>query len=235
VDARAGQHVRADQRHQWRQRGRAGADPAAEGRDVEMDVLTGVSLALPVQRQVLPELRLQDHRQQLGPGTPAGDRVERRRRLGDRLARPAGEFLPNRLDHLPLPWDHLERLGDCLAKLGQFALAAWTFSWARDDDPLARQMRRQGTADRLGARASVARLGGRFRVRGLRLGGLGLKLLKLQLELVQEPAAALGGRAEAVALQLGNQQLEVCDHRFRTRSPRLGVVPSGTLGHQRRA
>ena len=163
-----------------------------------MDVLAGIGLALPVQRQVLPELGLQDHRQQLGPGAPAGDGVKRRRRLGDGFARPAGELLADRLDHLPLPRDHLERFGDCLAELGQPAVAARACGRARDDDPLARQMRRQRPADRLGPRGPASRLGSRFRALGFGFGGIGLQLLELQLELVQQPAAALRGRAETV-------------------------------------
>jgi hypothetical protein len=43
--------------------------------------------------------------------------MKRRRWLGDRLALPAGEPLTHRLDHLPLAWDDLERLGDVLAEL----------------------------------------------------------------------------------------------------------------------
>ncbi len=98
VDPRSGQHVGTDQRHQRRQRGRAGADPVAHGGDIEVDVLTRIRLTLTI----------------------------------------AGELLPHRLDHLPLPRDHLQRLGDRLAELGQFAAAARTLGRARDDDPLAR-------------------------------------------------------------------------------------------------
>ena len=106
-----------DQGHQRRQGRAAGADPIAQGRYVEVYVFAGIGLTLPVQRQMLTELGLQDHRQQLRPGAAARDRVERRRRLGDALAGAAGEFLPHRLDHLPLPRDHLQRLGDRLAEL----------------------------------------------------------------------------------------------------------------------
>jgi hypothetical protein len=37
--------------------------------------------------------------------------VERRRRLRDRLARPAAELFPHMLGHEPLPWNDIERLG----------------------------------------------------------------------------------------------------------------------------
>jgi hypothetical protein len=43
--------------------------------------------------------------------------MERRRRLRNRLALPAGEALAHRLDHLPLARDDLERLGNILAEL----------------------------------------------------------------------------------------------------------------------
>ncbi len=98
--------------------------PVRHRRDIDLDPLAGLGVALPIERQVLPELRLQDHGQQLRPGPPAGNRVERRRRLGNRFARSAGEPLPHGLDHLPLARDHLQRLGDVLAELGQPALAA---------------------------------------------------------------------------------------------------------------
>ena len=47
------------------------------------------------------------------------------------------------LDHLPLPGDHLQRLGDVLAELDQLALTARADGGRRDDDALARQMHRQ--------------------------------------------------------------------------------------------
>jgi hypothetical protein len=43
--------------------------------------------------------------------------MERRRRLADLLAVAAGKLLANMLDHLALPWDDLQRLGEVLAQL----------------------------------------------------------------------------------------------------------------------
>ena len=103
---------------------RAGADPVGQGRDVEVDAFASVGFALPVERLMLAELGVKDHRQQARPGPAARDGMERRRRLGDLLARPAGELLPHRLDHLPLARDDFQRLGDVLAELGQLAAAA---------------------------------------------------------------------------------------------------------------
>ena len=61
----------------------------------------------------------QDLGQQLRPGAAARDRMRRRRRLGDRLAGPAGELLAHVLDHLPLARHELQRLGHVLAELAQ--------------------------------------------------------------------------------------------------------------------
>jgi hypothetical protein len=66
----------------------------------------------------------QDHRQQARPGKAASDHVERRRRLRDRLARPAAELLAHVLGDEPLPRDNVERLGDLLADLRELGAAA---------------------------------------------------------------------------------------------------------------
>ena len=216
----------------------AGADPVGQGRDVEIDALAGEALALPVQRQVIAELAVEDHRQQPGAGPAAGDRMERRRWLGDLLARPAGELLADGLDHLPLPGDHLQRLGDVLAELDQLALAARTDRGRRDDDALARQMRRQRPPHRLAA--GDAGHGGLRRGRGGGFGGTGvlgggrLQLLELQLQLVEQPAPVLRGRPEPLALQLGDHQLQMRDHRLGAGRPRLGLAACRALGQQRR-
>ena len=61
----------------------------------------------------------QDHRQQAGADPAARDDVERRRRLGDRLAVAAGELLAHGLPHEPAARDDVEGLGDDLAHLGE--------------------------------------------------------------------------------------------------------------------
>src|SRR4029077_12231484 len=91
---------------------------------VEFDALARVDIALLIERLVLPELGVQDHRQQVRPSAPTGDRVERRRRLGDGFARTASEFLPHRLDYLPLARNGFQSFGDGLAELHQLAAAA---------------------------------------------------------------------------------------------------------------
>jgi len=184
----------------------------------------------------------EDHRQQAGAGPATGDRMERRRRLGDLLARPAGELLADGLDHLPLPGDHLQRLGDVLAELDQLALAARANRGRRDDDALSRQLRWQRRSYRLAARGAApsALVWAGLRGRGRHFGGARvltgacLQLLELQLQLVKQPAPVLRGRSEPLALQLGNQQLQMGDHRLGAGRPRLGLAACRALGEERR-
>ena len=69
MDALGAEHVGTDQLDQRRQRGGAGADPIGQRRHVEIDAFAGEALALPVQRLVLAELGVKDHRQQAGTGS----------------------------------------------------------------------------------------------------------------------------------------------------------------------
>src|SRR5580692_9393127 len=74
------------------------------------------------------------------------------RRLGDRFADPADELLANVLDHLPLAWNELQRLGHVLANLAQSVVAAaWAGGRHRIDNALPRQMLRQRPTGRLAA------------------------------------------------------------------------------------
>jgi len=63
VDPLGGQNMAADQFRQRRQVRRACADPVCQGRHVEFDTLAGIAFALPVERLVLTELGVKDHRQ----------------------------------------------------------------------------------------------------------------------------------------------------------------------------
>ena len=216
-----------DQRVQRRERRGGGADLVGERREAELDALAAVALGLAVQRLVLAELLEQDHRQQARAGPAARRRVEGRRRLGDALAVAAGELLPHGLDHLPLPRDHLQRLGDVLAELHDPARAAAAAARRRfDHHPLARQMLGEGLARRAAAlEGAHRRLRLRRRLLGgeLVLGGGGLELLELQLELVEQPRLALGPRAVEGALELLDLELQRGDHRLGARQhrPRL--------------
>ena len=111
---------------------------------------------------MLPVLLEQDHRQQARACPAAGDHMERRRRLADLLAIAAGELLADMLDHLPLPRDHLQRLGDVLAQLAQpRAAATLAGGRGRFDHPLARQVLGEGLPRRpsAGECHDVRRLG----------------------------------------------------------------------------
>ncbi len=108
------------------------------------------------------------------------------------------------------------RLGDVLAELGQAgAAAAGAGHWTGNDDALARQVLGERAPGR--ARAGEARHGGGLGRGGLGgqlvLGGCGLQLLELQLHLVQQAGGALGARAEAVAVEFLDLQLEMGDQR----------------------
>lgn len=116
MDALGAEYVLSDQFVQWAQRRGAGADMIGQCRDVEVDALAGIGLALPVQWLMLAVLGIKDHRQQARPDAAARDGMERRRRLADLLADAAGELLTDGLDHLPLPRHHFQRLGDALAE-----------------------------------------------------------------------------------------------------------------------
>ena len=106
-----------DQCVQRTQRRGAGAHLVGQRRQAQRDALARVALALSVQRLMLAELLEQDHRQKARSGKAARRDMERRRRLRDRFALAAGKSFANRLDHLPLARDDLERLRHVLAEL----------------------------------------------------------------------------------------------------------------------
>jgi hypothetical protein len=162
------------------------------------------------------------------------------RRLGDGLAGAAREPLAHGLDHLPLDGLDLERLRGVLAQLAQLAAAAGASGRARDDDPLARQVGRQGRPHRLAAGWAVRAAGAALlaccllRLGGVLAGG-GDQFAELELQLVDQLAAALGGGAVLVALELGDEQLEMRHHRLSAGSARLGLAPRQLLGRERGA
>src|SRR5439155_18922524 len=120
-----------------------------QGRQAERDTLPGVAFGLAVERLMLPVLLEQDHRQQAGAGPTPGNYMKRRWSLADLLAVAAGELLGDVLAHLPLPRDHLQRLGDILAQLAQpRAAAAQANRRSRLDHPLTPQMLGEGLTRR---------------------------------------------------------------------------------------
>jgi hypothetical protein len=173
-------------------------------RDVQVDALASIGFALTVERLVLAELGIEDHRQQARPDMTTRNDVERGRRLGDLLARSAGELLTNGLDHLPLTRHDLPGLGDGLAELGELAAATRAGGRAGDHDALARQMPRKGQPHRLSAGEGVHRSGFRFSRPGSDavFRGTRFQLFELQFQLVEQLATALGGLAVLFTPQL---------------------------------
>ncbi len=152
--------------------------------------------------------------------------MEGRRRLADLLTVPAGELLAHRLDHLPPPRDHLQRLGDVLAQLAQsIGPAAATARRRGNDHPLARQMIRKRLARRDLALERIDRRGGsRSPLRGkLILCGRRRQILELQLHLRQKPNLALRAAAVKLTAQLLDLELQVGDQRLGARG--LGRDP----------
>src|ERR1700712_4564231 len=128
----------AVERHQ---REGGGADLIGERRSAERHALASEAVSLAVERLVLPVLLEQEHGEEAGACPPTRHDVERRWRLRNLLAVPAGDLLAHGLDDLPGARDHLERLCDILAERGQAAAAAGRASaGCGDDDPLARQV-----------------------------------------------------------------------------------------------
>jgi hypothetical protein len=166
-----------------------GAYRVGHGGQCDRRALQRIALRLPVQRLVLAELLEHDHRQEARARPSSRDHMERRRRLADRLAIPAGELLPHRLDHLPAPGRRLQRLRHVLAKLAQAIAAAARAGRRRiDHHPLARQVVGEGVA--LGAPAGEGadrrRLGDRLFRRQFIFGGGGLQFLELKRQLVDQ-------------------------------------------------
>src|SRR5262245_31290826 len=113
----------------------------------------------------------------------------------------------------PLPRHNIERLGDILADLRQVrATTARARCQRRVNDAPPRQLIWEVPPRPL---APCEALHLDARLLGLRVvlsGGRG-ELLKLKLHLIDEPLAALGARAELLALHLGDHQLQVLDQK----------------------
>jgi hypothetical protein len=216
MKARSGEHMRLDELMEWHQRRRASADMIRHGRHRQLDPLARILLALPIERLMVGVLLDQHHRQEARSRKAARDRVERRRRLRDRLARPAAELLPHMLGHEPLPRHDIERLGDILADLGEFAAATTrTARRCRMNDAPTRQIGGKLAPRRLAPREAPHFDACRFGL-GLVLSRCRGQLLELQLQLIDEPLAALGTRTELLALHLRDHQLQVINQSLRT-------------------
>ena len=237
MDPLGREHVRPDRLDQRHQAGGCGADPVGKGADVDLHAFAGVDRALPGERQMLAVLGRQHQGEQVRAGTATGDRVRGGRRLADRLAAAAGDLLAHMLDHLPAPRHAFEGLGDVLAELADRAAALGAGAGRGVDDPLARQVLRQGSAGRLaGAIRSWRPIDRRCGDlgRGLCFGRGLLELAQLQLELVDQPPPRSAGLAELLAPGLGEQQLQALDLQPGAGDLRLGLEACGALGQDHR-
>jgi hypothetical protein len=209
-------HMLRDQGVERGQHGRGSTDMIGHCRDVQVNAFPGVAFALAVERLMRPVLLEQDHRQQAGPDPGAGDDMIGCRWLGDLGAVAAGELLAYGLPHEPAARDDVEGFGDDFPHLGEAAAAAARATRRRRyHDPLARQVRRQWPSCRalpgmFSDHGFGCSLAGEFG-RGLVLGRGLLELGQLELELGDEPGAALAGGAEPLAAGFGQEQLEALD------------------------
>ena len=233
MQALGGQHMIRDQVVQRLQRHRARTHLVGQRRQAEIDAFARVAVALSVERLVLAVLLEQDHRQQVGTGPAPRRRVERRRRLRDLLASPAGELLAHRLDHLPPARDHLQRLGHVLADLRQLLRAAARAGGrSGHHHPLAQQVRRKRLAGRPAPGEALDLAGLRRRLLGRQLvfRRARLELVELEFQLVEKTLLALRALAVDLALELLDRQLQEGDLRrgvrhlrHRHHGPRLGL------------
>lgn len=172
-------HLKAlEQRHQGPG---AGADLVGQRGKADRHAFARIALGLAIERLVLAELLEQHHGQEARPRPSAGHDMEWRWRLADGLAVPAGDLLPDMLDHLPLARDNLQRFGDVLAQLRQArAAASGAAARRRYHDTLARQMVGEGFARRPVARERSHR-------RCFRGSGLGREfiLARVRFQLLQ--------------------------------------------------
>lgn len=102
-----------------------------------------------------------------------------------------------------------------------------------DDYALAREMVRERLARRASAFEACDGRGPRH-VQGFNLvfGGDRLELFELQLHLVDQPGSAFRAVAIALTPEFGDLQLQMLDHRFRSRDHRPGLrqLALGSLG-----
>lgn len=119
-----GQDMRLDQRVDGLEGHGTSTDLVGQRRQAEIDPLSGVALALPIERLMLAELLEQDHRQQVGSGKASWRHMEGCWRLGNLLAFAAGELLPNGLNDLSLTRDGLQVV-EFQHELTRFSIPRW--------------------------------------------------------------------------------------------------------------
>ena len=141
MQASGPKHMVCDKAMQRRQGRGTGTDLVGQRRQADVHALAGIALGLPVEWLVLSELLEQHLREELRSEQAARRDVERRGRLGHRLAGTAGEALAHRLHHLPAARHDLEGFCHILTQLRQpVGPAARAMGRRCHDDALARQM-----------------------------------------------------------------------------------------------
>ena len=210
------QHMGLDEAPQRVERCADGADGVGHGRQGDRRALERIAFGLTVQRLVLAELLKGDHRQKARPRPAARNDMERRRRLSDLLAVPAGELLPHGLHDLPLARRRLQRPRHILAELAQARAAAAGAGFRRlDHHALARQMVGEGVALRPLAleagdrgRSGDRLFCGEFVFRCARF-----QLFEFERQLIKQPHRALRLLPVDLALQFGDLELLRGDQR----------------------
>ena len=234
MQALGGEQVTLDQVEERHQGESPVADLVGHRRHRQIDPLALEAHALAIERGVHAELVEQDgkvscrrdRRQQRRADQAARCGVERRGRLADLLAIPAGELLPHGLDQFEPARDFLQRLGHVFADLGQPRSAAAGASLRRlDDNALALDVVRPGLADRPLARegANLARLGRRSLGGEFILGRGGDEVFEFQLQLLNQPRRALRALPVEFALELLDPQLKMRDQRCGVRQLRARI------------
>src|SRR5271168_248216 len=128
------------------------ACPITQCRAIQVNALAGVDLGLPVERQVIAELRYDDLSDQRLGWQATGHHMFgcMRLRYGLRTAA-AGVFRTTRHQHAQLRRDHVQPLAHVLTDLRHLAAAAWAQRALRLDNPFHPwQMRRKLTAIAVG-------------------------------------------------------------------------------------
>jgi len=149
--------------------------------------------------------------------------MERRRRLADLLAVPAGELLPHRLDHFPLTRLRLQRARDIFAELAQ-ARASTTFARCRriNHHALTRQVIGERIALGAPARksADIGRPGDCLFRRQFVFCRARFQLFEHERQLIDQPRRAFRFLAVNLTLQFRDPQRLLRDQRRIFRSLR---------------
>ncbi len=126
VDFRPCQYMLPDLIDQRREQLTGRAYPSGQSGTIKVDSFPSVDLRLPIQRQVICELRHQHMRQQTRAGQTLIDRPRRSRCLDHLFAASASKLRPHMLNHLEAGRNAFQLLGYIFAKLTQGTAAIRT-------------------------------------------------------------------------------------------------------------